>query len=455
MSQLERVALFAHNWHWLSMNDPVAEELRSRNIRYTPFTLRRPDAEYFRRLVSMREKYPTLSGFERGGIVTLMELIVRVPILGELFCALCAYYRARRILKDIRAQAIVITDDRALFYPLSVLRAARSLKIPAVLFPAETLMLVSSLEKDKAVTMSRPTFVRRCMRRVVKRFYPASVHRVDGNDAHFYQASRILPFLLWPSFLPRNPWVRGSHAALSAVAVNSAAQLEENASHGVLAARMTVTGFPPHDLFVAGVQKERAAVRSAFDKEFNAIPDRKLFLIIGTHFRGTYDPADFSAVEAEVQEAFRLLCARIPDTYQIVVKLHPNTDANQWIEYFGKPSRPIVFVHREWDAYRLIAIADAIFMFASSVVIAALATDAPIMAYKLRLASFESFYKPYRSLILLSNVKELSQALHSFGHLQNDEHREKRLEDRRKFGMFDGDNSRRFCELLAATVYVT
>ncbi len=441
----KKVALFAHNWHWLVMNERVMDELREHNVDFSLFILRHPDNAYFDRLKAAQQKYPALSGFKKGSFETaLVRFFAHIPFIGELASAYLVYRHARRFLRLSEARALIITDDRALFYPLAALRAAASLKIPTVLFPAETLMLVSGLEQDKAASMSGETFLRKFTRDIVKKHYPKSVRVVNGREAHFYSPRRVLPFLFWPSFLPTNPWVRGSNEALSLVAVNSKAQFEENAIYGILPERMSVTGFPPHDSFVASTKADKNKIRTAFAEEFNAPNESKVFLVAGTHFRSVYDASELPAVEREVKEVFQKLCEKIPEEYLMVVKLHPNTEAKQWIDYFGKQKRRIVFVHREWDAYRLLAIADSVFMFASSIVMAGLATNVPIWAYKLRLPSFEAFFKPYRSITLLNDVASLDRELAKFTGVLSSDMREKREKDRAELGMFDGKSAARF-----------
>lgn len=448
MSDTKRVAVFAHHWHWVAACEPVVEELINRGMQVSLFVLRDPDIAYFERLSVARMRHPTLGGFSPDSTdVRLMHLFGAVPVFGELLRQFLVFRWTNTYLKRVGPDVLIVTDDRALSHPLAVLRAARSRRIPTVLYPSETLMRVAGLEVDKAAIMSYPTLLRRCMRRIVEWSYPASVRNVRGVRAHFYVPSHVLPFLLWHALLPPNPWVRGSNTALKAVAVNSRSQLKEDASHGVLPERMVITGFPPHDRF-ASLEEDKADLKMQFEQKFNVPPGSKIFLILGTHFRGVYDPAELPAVEREVKEAFRTLCENVPEEFFLVVKLHPNTDAQQWVDYFDRTARPMVFIHREWDAYRLVAIADTIFMFASSVVMAALATDVPVLAYKLRLPSFDAFYRPYRSIALLADVPQLRQALAALETPLSGALHERRLFDRRNLGLFDGKNTERFCNLV-------
>jgi hypothetical protein len=436
------------------MYEPIIEELKRRGVDFSMFILRHPDAEYFLRLSTIRKTHPHLEGFREGRFsVRFMNVIAHIPFIGDLFCLWMAYHWSKVFLKSANTKLLVTTDDRALFYPLAVLRAARSLRISSVLYPAETLMFVQSMKEDKSAVMSYPTLLRKCMRAIVAKSYPTSTCTVRGREVHFYSPRQVLPLLAFRSLLPRNPWVRGSHETLAAVAVNSQAQCEENAAHGVARERMVVTGFPSHDQF-ARLAYSKQRIRSQFEKEFNVSAPR-IFLLLGTHFRGVYNPADLPAVQEEVRDVFAILCEKVPKEYLLVVKLHPNTEAKQWIEYFGKTRRPIIFVHREWDAYRLVTIADDMFMFASSVVMAALSTNARVLAYKLRLPSFDEFFKPFRSITRVADIRELHSALAELKKPPGDEMLKYRTEDRERLGMFDGKNAERFCDLVEKTLRVS
>jgi hypothetical protein len=444
---MRRVCFFAHNWHYVPIYRPIRDELARRGIGSDVLVLADPDETYFQKLTAA-QTHESVVGFRRGAMsTTLVRSFGAVPFVDVLVKAIVARAIVRGHLRATRASIFATSDDRALPYPLAALSAARSLAIPSALLPVETILSAYAHAEDKAAIIPAMSPLRRAMRWVVRRAYPQGIWNVNGREVHFYQPRYLVPLLLFRLVrLPRNPWFRGSHPTLARVFVNSPMQADENVRGGIDRARMSVTGFPAHDT-ASRLRAERTMGKQKFERQFN-VSARKIFLVVGMHFRGTYTPSEFPALEAELRDVFALIRDTVPPDHLIVVKLHPNIAPDEWSGYIAQlGARPHIVVHTEWDAYRLIAIADSIFLFTSSVVIASLATDAPILAYKLRLASFDAFYGPYASVRRARTLPELSSALARS--TWSDEDQKNRLRDRATFGQFDGQCSVRVVDALS------
>ncbi|PIR82442.1 hypothetical protein COU20_02285 [Candidatus Kaiserbacteria bacterium CG10_big_fil_rev_8_21_14_0_10_59_10] len=425
------------------MFDCVRDELKRRGHSCCVLILREPSEEYFRRVSDFNGADVQIDGFVNGGWHARAVRAGRyIPFFGTLISAWVSYRYVKAYLKRSGAEVFVVTDDRALFYPLAALRAASKLTIPAILLPVETLMRLDALKEDKSSIVPHLTAFRRLARLIIHRMYSANVRMNDGKEAHFYQPRALLPFVLfWRTLLPKNPWVRGSNSAIAKILVNSNAQFEENAVQGLERRCMEVVGFPPHDI-VARICRDRSGTKRAFEREFNASAEN-IFLVLGTHFRGTYDPAEFPAIREELRSVFGIIETFVPDNHTLAIKLHPGIPEGEWNEYLRVlKTRNVVLVHTQWDAYRLTAIADAVCMFTSSLVMAALATDAPVIAYKLRLRSFDEFYQPYASVRRARTLPELEAQL-ARGFVLSGEEREARRDDRARLGMFDGRSTER------------
>ena len=110
----------------------------------------------------------------------------------------------------------------------------------------------------------------------------------------------------------------------------------------------------------------------------------------------------------------------------------------------------IDFIDPLYNVYKLIKASDFIFVNLSSTVIGALCNDCPIIAYNLGSAKhFDSFYRDFKSIKTVHNLSELKHVIRAYNNnpIFLSEDTEKRLEDRKMFGCFDGQNTERFIEL--------
>jgi len=435
------VSFFVHNWHYLPLVEPVLKRLREQGEPFGVFVLRTPDEAYHVQAAKWRTRVPELVCF--GSRASLfLRIMARVPLAGPLVAARFVVWWAGRRLREAKSQLVVVTDDRAIFYPLATLAAARAQSLSVLLYPVETTMFVESMLKDKAALPARGV-LGRLARTWVRYAYPANVRAVAGVEAHFYLPRQVLPFMFWRSLLPADPWVRGSHAALSVLAVNSELQRAENEREGVLTCT-EVTGFPAHDALVLSAPA-REAVRSRLAQELGIARQTPLLVFFGTHFTGEFPNERMPAIHQELYQMLAAVSEHTPKPYAVVLKLHPKNRREEWLG-FVKDKR-IVVLDGEWDTYALAAAADATLMFTSSVALAAVATDAPLLAYELHFPSFESFYKPYASAVRLYSPQELGAALRGLAPLSAGMHA-KRLNDRRTLGMFDGNSTTRVVQLI-------
>lgn len=433
------------------MFDSVRAELKRRGVESIVLILRDPTEKYFEELNRVRHSDDEVYGFERHGRYTsALRIWGGLPLVGPLIAAHVAYRFARSLMQREGIDVLATTDDRALIFPLSVLHAARSLSIKSVLLPIETIMFVRALEDDKAAIPEHSSIVKRLMRSVVEHIFPANARERSGHSVHFYQLRTLFPFLLWRSILPKNPWVRGSHAALESVAVNSRMQLEENVRHGVSRDRMYVTGFPPHDRFTS---VDRALVRKELNADLHIRSDSKIFLIVGTHLTGEYTPEQLPAIHRELRDMYATIVRSTPKNYTIVMKMHPQAKRDEDMRFFGSSeSRSVVFLQNEWDVYRLTLVADAVCMFTSSASIAALATDVPVLAYELKFPSYDAFYRPFTSIEKVRTIADLEKALTKVGSTPTNDMLDRRVRDRTELGMFDGKNTERVADLVESLI---
>ncbi len=426
----------------------VREELARRGVSSDVLILADPTDEYFKKLQVARSVEPVF-GFEQGRMTTgILRVFGTLPLIDILLKAIITRFIVRQHLRHTGASTLATSDDRALAYPLATLSAARSLLLPIALLPIESFIATHAQTVDKAKVIPAMTGPRSIMRTIIKRLYPQGIrYTSDEKEVHFYQPRYLVPLLvMWPSLLPRNPWVRGSHTALASVFVNSQRQVDENVAGGEDLARMSVTGFPAHDAFIR-LYSSRKDEKKLFEKEFK-VSAQKIFLLIGTHFRATYAPSEFPLIHREMHELFALIRDNVPADYTIVIKLHPSVKLEEWGDFINElGERPRIIIHSEWDAYRLAATADMIFMFTSALVITALATDVPVVAYKIRLASFDELYQPYKSIRLARTIEELSGQL-AMPISLSDKESALRRDDRKRFGVFDGKCSERIADAL-------
>ncbi|RJQ34489.1 hypothetical protein C4568_02420 [Candidatus Parcubacteria bacterium] len=444
------ICLFGHSWHTLTPYEPLVNLLRDRGITFEMLVLAPPTSAYFQSLEEFQRRFPQLSGWERGVYSTrIFAVILRIPLIGPLFAALLFLFIVRRRFAQARYDCIVVSGDRGLFINVILIRAAKAAGVPVLLYPQEAFQSHDMDAKIKSGAVARATVMRTFVRRLTTALYSANFSLVEGAPSYNYVPSYLLPFALWnriDTLLPIDPFVRGTNPNLSAVAVNSSDQGEEIRRTLGENNRFFVTGFPAFD----AVMKQLRMRDQTRTDLLHIRPNQRVLLIIGTHLTENYAPHEFPAAYQEIARIFRLLVDELPSDVLIVYKKHPHREILQDILAIDPAlSERMRIIGREADTYQLVGAADAIFMFASSVIGSAIATDARIWLYHLpNLRGFDEFYHPYHSPPRLNTRDELHKVLPHFFDPLSEEEKKGRDIDRRHNGIYDGRNTERIYEAI-------
>jgi hypothetical protein len=221
--------------------------------------------------------------------------------------------------------------------------------------------------------------------------------------------------------------------------------------------KLVLTGSPIHDT-VARALVDGARRKTVLLRRIGAGSHKKLFLVIGTHLRGVYTPAAAKRITAEFQRVFDTLSTHIPNSYEIVCKVHPNLELGEQAAMMSELAiRRIRLVKNECGTYELIAAADCIMTFGSSAIVAALATRVPVLAYRAKdfSSSFDEMHGALRSVRLLYDADYLMRTLDDLqrGSIRVD--LDARMTDTERFGVFDGRNTTRMMQLIEDVARVT
>lgn len=449
-----KICLYGHDWNYIDNYSPFIIWLGSQHIDYEIIFLKQTISEhdsarlfYYRKMLG--EKFITpLEEFRRKPIIRFFR---KIPLLEF---AIETFFTIRHLASFFQKKSyshLIASDDRT--HEACVVIAAARQKIPTViLYPVEGLQtlegaLLPKLQETKSLP---PSLARNIATMLSKLIYPVNTIHTQNYDASFIAPREVL--LLYPlRIFPKNPWIRGTNA-IDWVAVNSSMQAEENARLGMKSGKMRVTGFPPHDNLHALIQA-RARGREKFNKILDIDLSKKIFLIVGTSYSDDFHPRQFPALDLEVNQVLTHLSETLQDQFYFIFKPHPRMEPKAQIQMFQKEiGKTIAFLNADWIIYELIGVSDAIMNFVSASTDASLATDVPILSYKLKGRTiFETETARYASVIPVRTMDELKENALSLkkSTVLDPQMKKFRERDRKKFGMFDGKNTERFADLLS------
>ncbi len=439
-----QVYFYIHAWHHLQNIEPVIRELERRNIVWKILTFVPRDDNYPRveqlfpadNIVVFTESRP----FRIGEWLNRLGRPGKLPSLLWSFLWLLVYFARHR------PSRLVVSEDVTLWSNL-VTRIARIQGIITIHLPAENIHFVEGWLYERA-RQGRILLRQSRLQKIANRLYPANMLLYQGQQVYWYGPLRILashPLGL----LPETPWVRGSNN-IDRVAVNSRAQFEENVRYGLDAARQTITGFPMHDQLIDCL-RQRSDIRQRILRQLGRPSDRRICLVIGTAPHYLWIEAELPQAYKAHGELWQALHEALRNGWQILVKVHPREDGEAFFEQTGAQDvQSISFLKTEFSVYELMAASDVVLMFKSSTVISAFALDVPVLAYGIHnLPGMRDFYDRYPSIdqvYSLDEIREILNKLDDPDYLEDV--RSRRAVDRHKYGMFDGNNTRRLVELL-------
>ncbi|MBI1888686.1 MAG: CDP-glycerol glycerophosphotransferase family protein [Candidatus Spechtbacteria bacterium] len=449
-----KICLYAHDWNYIDNYSPFIAWLESQHIDYEIIFLKQNISEHDCALLS---HYGEMHGkkfvavFEEFHRKTYIRFFCKIPIFGLALKTIFAIRYLASFFQKKSYSHLIVSDDR--MYEACALIAAAKQKIPTIiLYPVEGLQTLEGAllpKLQEAETLSR-SFVKTIAFSLAKILYPSNVMRIQNRDVYFIPPRQVLELYLLHIF-PKNPWIRGTNP-IDLVAVNSNMQMEENVKLGMNSVKMRVTGFPPHDSLHSLIQ-ERSERKQKLCEILGIDSSKKIFLIVGTSYSDDFHPRQFSALDSQVNQVLALLLETLRDEFYFVFKTHPRMEPKTQIETFQKErGAMLTFISADWTMYELVGIADVILNFVSASTDASLATDAPILSYRLEGRTvFETETKRYASVIpvyTMAQLEEIALDLKKSAML-DPQMKKSRDEDRKKFGMFDGKNTERFVALLS------
>lgn len=449
-----KICLYAHDWNYIDNYSPLIAWLQSHCVAYEIVFLKKNNGVNFDSFLAhykkkCGEKFIVLH--EKVFAKKCAWPLGAVPLFGFTLETISAIHHLASFFKGKKYSHLIVSDDR--IYESWIVLAATRRNIPKIiLYPVEGLQtlegaLLPKLQESEALPQS---FIKTIAFSLAKILYPSNVIRVQNRDVSFVAPRHVLQ--LYPLHIfPKNPWIRGANA-VDLVAVNSNAQMEENVKLGMNPVKIRVTGFPPHDS-LHSLMYERSERKQKLCEILGIDLSKKLFLIVGTSYSDDFHPRKFSALDFEVNQVLARLLQTLPEHFYFIFKPHPRMEPRAQIHMFQKEiGKTISFVSTDWAIYELISVSDAILNFVSASTDASLATDLPIFSYQLRGRTvFETETERYASVTPVRTLKELEEIALGLkkSAMLNPQMKKSREEDRKKFGMFDGENTERFASLLS------
>lgn len=456
---MQKIAFFAHKWHSIDFFEPVLDELKKRGIDFDVFIIYPRDDAYQK--YSGKYEGKLIEPLQLNGWAKIFYEPYRLPIPSFLkpytaYLAKTLYfqYLLAKMFRRRKYNTLVTSDDRALISCIA-LSAAKKTNLKTILYPVETITYIEDFLEDRLISAPKMTSKKRAMSLISKLIYPANTITYKERSLHHTPPRRVLQLFLLKIF-PENPWVQGTNKHIDIAAVNSQIQKQLNCRARASEKKISVTGFPPHDTLYFHL-KNKGKTRSEICRALN-LPDKKIFLIMGTHHpanRDWVEDKDAVSYDQETNLALRKIINVLGDEYAYIFKVHPQRNLDEQKQTIANDLLPkVTFVKNEYSVYKLTAASDAVFNFMSSATIAAFATENPIFCYyllrKSRLAS--NWHERFRSIVQVETPEKLQGALLSLkkNTFIGKDFKEKRLFDRNSYGRFDGKNTERFLKLLSS-----
>jgi hypothetical protein len=438
-----KVYFYAHGWHHLLNIEPVIRELERRGVGYKAIMFAPKDDNFGRvEQVFPRENIEVLA---ETGALRSREWLASLGKPGKLLDLIWSFLWLALFIGRGRPTCVAVTEDVTLGSSL-ITRAAKLWGIRCVHLPVENIQFAAHRMSYQLHTGRILPEHPNWLQKLAHHLYPINVQPYEGKRVYRYSPYRILAS--YPlGLLPGSPWIRGSNH-LDRVAVNSRVQLEENARYGLDAGRQCVTGFPMHDQLIGHI-RQREAIKSRMMAQLGLPGDKKVCLVVGTNPPVLWTAEQLPHAYQAHGELIATLDEELGDHYAILFKVHPWQDEAEFIQKLGG-GKPAVFVKNEFSVYELLAASDLILMFKSSTVIAALALEAPVLAYGIyNLAGMPEFYNRYTSVDQVYSLDDIRRVLRTVDDPEYREDLKRRREaDREQFGMFDGHNTQRMVELI-------
>ena len=447
-----RICLYAHDWSYIDNYDPVIRLFESFGIDYEILVIKRNRyTDYGSYIEKYNRKYP-------GRIITIYDIpaskmlsrLSNIKIFGLIAETMLLIDILKTFLLKKRYSHILVSDDR-IIDSCALLKAAKIAGVKnIILYPVEGFQIVDSLVLTKVqVEQYLPDNSKRDLAaKISKVAYRDNTVSHGNKNFYFYPPNEILRLKQLEIF-PKNPWVRGANAE-TRIAVNSNMQLAQNAAHGINRKKMFVTGFPPHDELHKLLQNKTNII----ERIKNALlisTNKKIFLIAGTNYSDDFQPTEHERLNSELSSILEAIINNIESDFEIIFKIHPRVQIDQQKNALSEHVKnKIRFVKEEFSVYELIAASDAILNFISASMDASLITDAPIFSYKIpgRMI-FEEEVKGYKSITPVRSLAELNRLMVMLGKIQAFDPK-LREEDRKNFGIFDGNNAQRVLQLITS-----
>ena len=436
---MAKIALYAHKWHYLDNYEPLIDALKSRGIDFDIILIYPRDDSYQKYKIKYGDNLKELY-YEKWGAYFYQPRYMPI-FLRTVSKVLFFKFRLKKLFKNKDYKILVTSDDRAVMH-CAVLSAAKKSGLKTILYPYETPIFVEDLLRERAAQMPKPNLKRKIMLAISKKIFPDNILKYEDREVYRYHPREVIE--LYPTkILSKNPWISGGNSDTDIVATGSQIQKSENSNYGMSVKKMRVTGFPPHD-----------TLSYLLNLPNSKIQYKKTFLILGTHWHlSSLYEHDGTALNTELNDILKIIISTIPPDYNFIFKVHPQMDFNLQKQNITKELRgKIKFIKNEHNTYDLIKSASITLNFMSSATIGALATDIPILCYRLfkKSTTTSEWSSRFCSTIQLETPQELQQVLLPFAQntLLDKNFKEKRLVDRTKYGKFDGKSTDRFMQLI-------
>ncbi|MCD4762107.1 CDP-glycerol glycerophosphotransferase family protein [bacterium] len=440
------VCLYALYWHYLDGFDPLITELKKRNISYDIIIpVPKSDIHY-----KYKKKYShrMLESFNVD-FIKIQKKYNNIPIFGFLIKTFLLLIYTNKFFKTKKYTHLILTDDRTYNSCVLIKSAKRAKILNIILYPYEGTITVARKQKNRTKQIPTYNLKRKMLMNITKFFYPINFAEFSGKHVYMFTPRMVLKLFLFRMF-PDNPWMLGGNTRVNQVAVNTQIQKQDYIKNNMLENRICVTGFPPHDKLRRMIREKNQIKKEVANAL--GIDNKKIFLIIGTHFfEGMYKKKEMIEANKIFNVIMDIIIRSLDNNYNIIFKVHPVLDLKLQKEMINKSIKnKITFTKGEFHIHKLIAVSDAVLHFASGAANAVFATDSPLLAYNLDLVSFKEICHAYKSNIMIHTPGELKNVLNKLinNKLQNAKFRQRRMEDRKNFGMFDGKNTERFVQLL-------
>jgi hypothetical protein len=378
-----------------------------------------------------------------GAVRRLWAHVRAVPPLSYVIALALAGYRrarARRLVKSISPDVIVLFEDNIGNFTRFIGAAAASLNIPYVVLPVtipNPREAASFFRSSKAYAVSGPAA------RLIARWWPQWTYDFDGHPMLRLPAPDITAMRCLGVDSAR-PWVLNSGQA-SAICVESTANQTIYERLGLDQCQLVRIGNLADDTLFE-VNEHRRERRWALAAELGLDPDRMLVVVafppnqFGAPSKRAFEYASFTDLMAGWLQAL----APLTSCVNVVLRAHPRLNPHELEPFAAAGCRVFTGPTEE-----IVPLADLFVASISATIRWALALGIPVINYDCYRYRYDD-YRGAEGMVLVEDQRSFASVLREIC-LDAGAHRalhEKQSSDRSNWGCIDGQFSARFLALL-------